>query len=81
MRSMSSHIEESRPSPRELMLRALPVVALGVVALAILFIAMSPMPQGLWYHQFKDDRTLWGVPNALNVLSNIPFLLVGLWGL
>jgi len=78
---MSHLAPEHRLSPRELMLRALPVVALGVAALAILFIAMSPMPQGLWYHQFKDDRTLWGVPNALNVLSNIPFLLVGLWGL
>jgi hypothetical protein len=35
-------------------------------------------------HPFVDARTLWGIPNALDVLSNIAFLplgLVGLWSL
>lgn len=31
-------------------------------------------------HPFADARTLWGVPNALDVLSNVPFVLAGLWG-
>jgi hypothetical protein len=78
---MSKLAPDRRLSQRDLMLRALPVVALGVVALAIMFIAIGPAQQSLRYHQFKDDRTFLGVPNALNVLSNIPFLLVGLCGL
>ncbi len=35
-------------------------------------------------HPFVDARTLWGVPNAVDVLSNLAFLpmgLVGLWSL
>src|SRR5262249_37475744 len=38
-------------------------------------------PQPLWYHDFADTRTLFHVPNAWNVVSNLPFLAVGLWGL
>src|SRR5262249_37609396 len=30
---------------------------------------------------FADQRTLSGVPNFFNVVSNLPFLLVALWGL
>src|SRR5262249_34145047 len=81
MRSMSDLAPNRRFSPRELALRALSVAAIGVTALAILFVAAGPMPQAQSYHRFKDDRMLLGVPNALNVLSNVPFLLVGAWGL
>jgi hypothetical protein len=41
----------------------------------------APIPQPEAYHSFADKRTLWNVPNALNVLSNIPFAIVGLAGL
>jgi hypothetical protein len=78
---MSELARDRRFSPRDLMWRALPVIAMGLAALGILFVAARPIPQPLHYHQFKDDRTMLGVPNALNVLSNVPFLLVGLWGL
>ena len=43
-------------------------------------IFVEPIPQWLEYHQFADDRTMLGIPNALNVLSNLPFLIFGLWG-
>jgi hypothetical protein len=78
---MSDVAPDRRFSPRGLMCRALPVVAIGLAALGILFVAAGPIPQVKSYHHFKDDRTILGVPNALNVLSNVPFLLVGLWGL
>jgi hypothetical protein len=39
------------------------------------------MPIGPHYHEFADGRTIWGIPNALDVLSNIPFCIVGVWGL
>jgi hypothetical protein len=33
------------------------------------------------YHHFADDRTLAGIPNCLNVVSNVAFLVAGLMGL
>jgi hypothetical protein len=54
------------------------------VALAIIgsvFVLIPPIPQDPGYHLFADRRTFFGVPNTWNVLSNLPFLLVGLWGL
>jgi len=48
---------------------------------SIVVFSMPPMAQDLNYHQFADQRSLLGIANAFNVLSNLPFLLVGLWGL
>jgi hypothetical protein len=42
---------------------------------------LTPIPQSLAYHLMADTRTLFGIPNALNVLSNLPFAVVGLAGL
>jgi hypothetical protein len=39
------------------------------------------IPQNPDYHKFADQRLLFGVPHALDVLSNLPFALVGLAGL
>lgn len=33
------------------------------------------------YHAFAEQRTVWGLPHALDVLSNLPFLLAGGAGL
>lgn len=60
---------------RALLLFGLIVLALGGVAL------LEPIPQDPAYHRFADQRTLLGIPNALDVLSNLPFLLVGVCGL
>lgn len=32
-------------------------------------------------HPFVDARTLLGIPNAMDVLTNLPLALAGLWGL
>lgn len=40
-----------------------------------------PMEQPLDYHQFADQRPMLGVPHMLNVVSNAPFLIVGVWGM
>ncbi len=45
------------------------------------FVFVEPVPQWPEYHRFADDRAMLGIPNALNVLSNLPFLIVGLWGM
>ena len=39
------------------------------------------VPLGAEYHHFADHRTMLRIPNCLDVLSNIPFLIVGGWGL
>jgi hypothetical protein len=60
--------------------RSVGFLALGIVALGIVF-CLPPIPQDLSYHRFADDRTMLGVPNFLNVVSNFPFLVVGVLGL
>ena len=51
------------------------------LALTLALLAQPPIPQPLAYHRFADTRALLGVANFWNVLSNLPFLLVGLAGL
>jgi hypothetical protein len=41
---------------------------------------LDPVPQPLSYHEFADRRTFAGIPNLLNVVSNLAFLLIGLTG-
>jgi hypothetical protein len=53
------------------------ITAVCVVAAVLL----PAMPQPLSYHQVADCRTLFGVANFFNVVSNLPFLLFGGWGL
>jgi Ceramidase len=60
----------------------------GVMGLTLLLgiaigalVALPPMAQKAAYHAFHDGRALFGIPNAANVLSNIPFTVVGLLGL
>jgi hypothetical protein len=63
-------------------LRIALIAGLPVVALAFLFFH-GRMPQNEVlpdYHHFAGQRALWGVPNFWNVVSNLPFLLVALWG-
>lgn len=59
------------------------VLLLVVVAAAagVLLWRHGPIPQAEAYHHFADDRTLLRIPNAHNVLSNVPFLLFGWAGL
>ncbi|MFC1749982.1 ceramidase domain-containing protein [Pseudomonadota bacterium] len=42
---------------------------------------VDPIPQPREYHDFVDQNTFLGVPNAWNVLSNIPFIIIGAIGL
>jgi hypothetical protein len=42
---------------------------------------LPPISQDQEYHLFADQETLWGIPNMSNVLSNLPFLIVGIYGL
>src|SRR3954465_10282553 len=56
------------------LLALLPIAALVVAATS------NPVAQDLGYHRFADTRVVLGVPNFANVVSNVPFLIVGIAG-
>jgi predicted membrane channel-forming protein YqfA (hemolysin III family) len=56
-------------------------LAAAAVLCAVVLAAWPRIPQEQGYHQFADTRTVLGVPNGLNVLSNVPFAVVGLAGI
>jgi hypothetical protein len=65
----------ARASGRRWLLVVLVLLMVGFTAL------VPPVPQDPAYHAFADRRPAGRVPNALNVLSNLPFVVVGLLGL
>lgn len=72
---MSAFSLVQQSSPRE---RWLPALAMLLV-LALWW--QGPIAQWPDYHLFADSRSWLGLPNAANVLSNLPFALIGAWGL
>ena len=68
----SPQLNGHRPALWLLAIAALLAIALGL---------HGPIPQWAGYHAFADARSWLGLPNAENVLSNLPFALIGLWGL
>ena len=68
---------------RALIKSNLPVlVFLGLMAVSLGgLLLLPPIPQDQSYHQFADQCTILGIPNFWNVVSNLPFLVVGAVGL
>ena len=61
--------------------RPVPVLyGLMIISLAAL-LPLPPLLQNQNYHQFADQRELFGIPNFWNVVSNLPFIAVGAAGL
>lgn len=56
------------------------LIGIAIAAIAGLFI-LSPIEQNEEYHNFCDSDTIFHIPNFWNVVSNFPFLVVGLIGL
>lgn len=50
-----------------------------VVATVCAFLPRIPQPQS--YHSFADRRSLLGIPNFGDVVSNLPFAVIGLLGI
>jgi hypothetical protein len=57
------------------------LLALVCLAAVVAVFFVPRIPQDPAYHHFVDDRTLLGVPNFWNVISNIGYLVVGIYGL
>lgn len=53
----------------------------AVLALLLLAALLPGVAQFANYHAFADQRTWLGIPRALDVLTNLPFALVGFVGL
>ena len=51
------------------------------VAVTVVFIALDEIPQDPSYHLFADDRTIWGITNFFDAVSNAAFLVPGVAGL
>jgi hypothetical protein len=57
-------------------------VLVGLAAVSLAGLALLPkIPQDKAYHLFADQQTLPGIPNFWNVVSNLPFVMVGAVGL
>ncbi len=70
---------------------ALMAMAFAAISFAVFFPLLAPLLPHIptsghshvhaHGHAFIDARSLLGIPNCIDVLSNIPFLFAGLWGL
>lgn len=55
---------------------------LGAAMLAVALACLGPaVAQLAHYHAFADQRMLGGLAHAADVLSNLPFAVLGIWGL
>jgi hypothetical protein len=52
-------------------------LVLGALALVL---SLDPIPQDPAYHRFADQREFLGIPNFFDVVSNLPFLIIGWLG-
>lgn len=57
------------------------LMVLAFVTVVIVMLLNDPISQDLSYHEFSDTSTFVLLPNTLNVISNIPFIIVGFLGL
>jgi Ceramidase len=60
--------------------RLLLILGISIIAVVILF-SFDPIKQDTNYHLFADTRNIAYLPNCLNIISNLPFLIVGYLGL
>lgn len=51
------------------------------IAAFVTMLSISPISQDPAFHNFADGREIASIPNFMNVLSNLPFLLFGAAGL
>lgn len=61
-------------------IRGIGVLAFLLVAALAVLIFLPPVSQDPRYHDFADQRAVWGIPNFWNVASNALFLVAALCG-
>jgi hypothetical protein len=60
--------------------RKLWLLAAIILVTVVAALLVPPVPQNPEYHSFADQRTLFSMPNFWNVISNLPFVPVGIVG-
>ena len=66
-------------SAQHWLLERLPLIVTVVASVGLL--AYGPIGQLENYHAFADQRVALGIPHAGDVVSNVGFAIVGVWGL
>jgi hypothetical protein len=67
---------------RQLSWNARVLILLAVAAVSLLgLLLLPPIPQDQAFHRLADQRALFGIPNFWNVVSNVPFFVIGILGL
>lgn len=51
------------------------------IAAGVALLSYGSIPQDPDYHRFADNRTIFGIPNFNDVISNAAFIIVGVLGL
>ncbi len=59
----------------------LKIIVVIVVIIIIAVFSMDPIAQDPGYHNFADQRSMLNIPNFYNVLSNLPFIIIGFAGI
>jgi hypothetical protein len=62
-------------------LRTVVFLAVSIAVVGVFWIAAGPIAQDQAYYNFADQRPMIGMPHAMNVLSNLPFIVVGVLGI
>lgn len=57
------------------------LLALLAALLPALFVGLGPIAQPAGYHDLADQRSILGIGHFWNVVSNLPFLVIGVMGL
>ncbi len=57
------------------------LVGIAAAGIAAVFLLFDAFPQYPSYYNLADRRAVSGIPNGLDVLSNLPYLVVGVIGL
>lgn len=61
--------------------KRLKIMLATIIAAIIVVFSMNPIAQEPAYHNFADQRRIFGMANFFNVLSNLPFVIVGIMGI
>ncbi|HEY5141565.1 MAG TPA: ceramidase domain-containing protein, partial [Methylococcales bacterium] len=56
------------------------IVTIAAITIIAVF-SMGPIAQNPDYHNFSDQHATLNIPNFYNVLSNLPFVIVGIMGM
>ena len=60
---------------------AILLIAISLLSTVSTFVWLNAIPQNQDYHGFADNHTHLGIPNFWNVISNLGFVIVGVWGI